>query len=160
MNNQLLLEGRWLLTPVAAEQPDPVVVVQTTCNGFTTTITGAMNMAYTLPADKIVEVKISYKDANGNDASIDGAVSWETSDAEIVNAVPPANPEADNSHVVLMPGTKIGNCQITAKADADLGTGVRELVTPFDVTVVGGEAVTGTIEPVGEQQPKPQGARR
>jgi hypothetical protein len=32
---------------------------------------------------------------------------------------------------------------------------VRELVTLLDVTVVGGEAVAGTITPVGEVEPKP-----
>jgi hypothetical protein len=62
---------------------------------------------------------------------------------------------ADNSHVVLVPGTKTGNVQVSATADADLGSGVRNIVTLLDVTVVGGEAVAGTITPVGEPQPKP-----
>lgn len=112
-------------------------------------------MAYTLPADKMVELSISYKDANGNPASIDGAVEWDSSDAEVARVDPlQATPTDDNSHVILVPGTKVGNCQISAKADADQGDGVRELVTLLDVTVVGGEAVTGTIEP-GEAKPKP-----
>ena len=115
-------------------------------------------MAYTLPADKQVQLKISYKDKNGNPASIDGAVTWESSDTGIARLEPVASPQPDNATVMLVPGTQIGNCQVSAKADADLGSGVRELVTLLDVTVVGGEAVTGTIEPVGEAVPVPEGA--
>jgi hypothetical protein len=40
-----------------------------------------------------------------------------------------------------------------ATADADLGDGVRELNTLLDVTLVAGEAVTGTINVVGDPQP-------
>ena len=57
--------------------------------------------------------------------------------------------------VMLKPGDQIGDCQISCKADADMGEGVRELVTLLDVTVVGGEAVAGTITPVGEAKAKP-----
>jgi hypothetical protein len=39
--------------------------------------------------------------------------------------------------------------QITATADADLGAGVRNLVTVCDITIVAGEAVAGTIAPIG-----------
>ena len=46
-----------------------------------------------------------------------------------------------------------GTAQITATADADLGEGVRELITLLDVNVVAGEAVAGTISVVGSAQP-------
>ena len=157
MSKDLILEGRIRLTIVdPAPSPSLTAVVTARYDGFITTSTGG-SMAYTLPADKQVELKISYVDANNNPATIDGAVTWETSDAEIASCSPVTDdPLEDNSHVVLVPGSKVGNCQITAKADADLGSGVRELVTPFDVTVVGGEAIAGTIEPVGEATDKPQ----
>lgn len=114
-------------------------------------------MSYKLPADKIVGLAISYVDANGNPAVIDGAVTWESSDDEIatIAGVESNPPDETNSHVMLVPGTKVGQCQISAKADADLGQGVRELITLLDVEVVGGEAVAGTITPEGEPQPKP-----
>jgi hypothetical protein len=113
-------------------------------------------MAYTLPADKTVQLQIAYVDANGNPATIDGAVAWESSNPEVADVESlPVQQGAAGSVVQLVPGSTIGNCQISAKADADLGTGVRELVTLLDVTVVGGEAVTGTISPVGEPTPKP-----
>lgn len=112
-------------------------------------------MAYTLPADKMVGLKISYVDKNNNPATIDGAVVWQSSDPNIARVEPPVPPEADNSTVNLVPGTAVGNCQVSAQADADLGAGVRQLVTLLDVTIVGGEAVTGTITPTGEPVPLP-----
>ena len=42
---------------------------------------------------------------------------------------------------------------MTATADADLGEGVRRLTTVCDIEVVAGEAVSGTIQPVGEPEP-------
>lgn len=117
-------------------------------------------MAYTLPSDKVVKLQIAYVDANGNPARVDGPVVWDSSDEDIahidpftVQPVPDGLP--DNGVVMLVPGTKTGNCQISATADADLGDGVRNLVTLMDVSVVGGEAVAGTITPVGEPTPKP-----
>ena len=141
-----------------AEPAGPTVRLSATHGGITTTHTGANTMAYTLPADKQVQLQIGYVDANGNPATIDGVVTWESSDEEIASiepleATPQGTPEG--GVVTLVPGTKVGNCQVTARADADLGEGLRELVTLLDVTVVGGEAVTGTITPVGEPTPLP-----
>ena len=111
------------------------------------TISGkADTMAYTLPADKVVDVRVSYQDANGNPAVVDGPVQWESSNTAI------ATPQADASDSQLArisPGTQIGNCQISCTADADLGAGIRQLITTMDITVVGGEAVAGSIEPTG-----------
>lgn len=126
--------------------------VTATCDRFVTTFTGGTGIMYTLPADKMVDLQISYVDKNGNPAAIDGNVTWDSSDEEIAFT---ESADPTGATVTLKPGPKIGNCQITATADADLGEGVRTLVTPFDVTVVGGEAVAGTIAPTGEQQPLP-----
>jgi hypothetical protein len=43
------------------------------------------------------------------------------------------------NEAIVRPGTKVGQAQITATADADPGTGTRELVTLMDV--VDGEAL-------------------
>jgi hypothetical protein len=51
------------------------------------------------------------------------------------------------------PRRSVGQAQVTATCDADLGDGVRELITLCDIEVVGGEAVAGTIQPVGEPDP-------
>jgi len=124
--------------------------------GVTSTHTGAEHMAYTLPADKTVKLQIAYVDANNNPAQVDGAIVWTSSDPMIADIQSlPVQQGAAGSVVQLVPGDTIGNCQITATADADLGEGVRNIVTLMDVTVVGGEAVAGTISPVGEPTPKP-----
>jgi hypothetical protein len=141
------------------EAPQWYAVVAASFEGFTATatLTGG-RMAYTLPDDRRVQLKIAYKDANGNPAAIDGAVVWSSSDAERANVEPTTPPAADNSTVWLFPGTatgSIGAAQITARADADRGQGVKEIITVFDVEVVGGEAVAGTVEPVGELEPLP-----
>ena len=49
----------------------------------------------------------------------------------------------------------IGQVQVTATADADLGAGVRNIVTPLDIVVVAGEAMSGAITPVGPAEPIP-----
>jgi hypothetical protein len=77
-------------------------------------------------------------------------VSWASSDETIARVVVDAG---DTTGASVEAQGKIGQAQITATADADLGTGVRELVTLMDLTVVAGEAVAGTIEPVGAPIP-------
>jgi hypothetical protein len=145
------------LVRVTVPAAGPLVRLSATFGGITSTHTGATHMAYTLPADKMVKLQIAYVDGAGNPAVVDGAVVWDTSDDTIAH-IDPMTPTpvgaVENGVVMLVPG-KVGNCQITARADADLGAGVRELITLMDVTVVGGEAVAGTITPVGDAIPKP-----
>lgn len=136
---------------VAREVQEVRARVTLTMDRFTVTAWGD-EMAYTLPADKQVRVKVSYVDANNNPAVVDGLVAWASSDPTI--AAVTADP-ADSQEAMIVPGTNVGQCQITATADADLGEGTRPLVTLMDLTVVGGEAVAGIIEPVGAPTPKP-----
>lgn len=130
----------------------PIAFFTVRFGGFTLTARGD-DMAYTLPADKQVSVRVSYVDANGNPATVDGAVTWESSNTDIARV---ESTGSDSFEAVVAPGAAIGQVQITARADADLGAGMRELVTLMDVTVVGGEAVAGTIAPVGEPTDKVQ----
>ena len=116
---------------------------------FTITARG-LDMAYTLAAGMQVNVQVSYVDANGNPARVDGDVSWNVSDGGVVEL----NVDNQDSTICLVKATgKTGQVQITATADADLGEGVRPLITPMDVDVVAGEAVAGTIAPVGGAEP-------
>jgi hypothetical protein len=116
------------------------------------TITAKGDVMFTLPDDKKVAVKVSYVDARGKPAKVDGAVTWSSSDDAIVSVV--VDP-ADSTKATVTPTDNLGQAQVTATADADLGTGSRELITLLDVEVVGGEAVKGTIEPVGAPVPLP-----
>lgn len=105
-------------------------------------------MAYTLASGTQIHLKVSYVDAAGNPAAVDGAVRWDSSNPTIAAVTA----ESDTTALVKAVGPT-GQAQITATADADLGAGTTELVTPMDMTVAAGEAVAGTIEPVGPAEP-------
>jgi hypothetical protein len=109
-------------------------------------------MAYTLPADRMVVVRVDYVDGAGNPAMIDGPVTWDTSAAEVVTV---DADDADSQQCTITATGLLGTAQVSAHADADLGSGTRALVTTLDVTTVAGEAVAGVISPVGEPQPIP-----
>jgi hypothetical protein len=119
------------------------VWVTSTIDGIT--VKGMAPMAYKLPNDKEVAVNIAYVDAKGNPATVDGDVQWASSDDNICTVT--AKPENQAMNALVVPGANLGNAQISATADADLGEGIREIITLFDLTVVGGEAVAGTITP-------------
>jgi len=120
-------------------------------DNFTITARGE-NMAYNLPNDKQVAVQVSYVDAKGNPTEVDGDVTWETSDDNLVMV---ESNVADTTQATITPVGQIGQVQVSCTADADLGSGIRTIVTTMDITIVAGEAVAGTIAPVGEPQPIP-----
>jgi hypothetical protein len=120
-------------------------------DGLTLTAWGD-GMAYKLPNDKMIALQVAYVDSKGNPAQVDGDVTWDTSDANIATVESNAG---DSTQAVVRPLGSVGQVQITATADADLGSGVRELITAMDVEIVAGEAIAGTITPVGEPQPIP-----
>jgi len=139
-----------LVPPPPTPPPITVRVTATYGGGFSSTLTGGTHMAYNLPNRMRIHVAVAYVDADGHPATVDGDVTWESSDEAI--AIVAADGAA--SAVVAAAGT-LGTAQITASADADLGQGTRALLTPFDVTVVAGEAVAGTVSPVGDPEPIP-----
>ena len=107
-------------------------------------------MSYTLPVDHLIVVQVGYVDAHGNAAKVDGAVAWSSSNDEIARVRVDV---ADSTMCTVTAAAGTGIAQITATADADLGEGVRELVTLLDIEVVAGEAVAGTINVVATPQP-------
>jgi len=114
---------------------------------FTVTARGE-DMAYTLGSGMQVHLKVSYVDAAGNPALVDGPVAWASSDVTVATVAA----ESDSTALVKTVGP-VGQVQISATADVDLGAGVKNLVTPMDLTVAAGEAVAGTIAPVGPAEP-------
>src|SRR5262245_29526133 len=110
----------------------------------------AKDMAYKLPSGMQVDVQVSYVDTNGNPAEVDGEVTWDSSHAGTLEV---EVDRGDSTKATIKAIGPVGQAQVTATADADLGTGTRELITPMDVEVVAGEAVSGTIAPVGEAKP-------
>ena len=76
-------------------------------------------------------------DSKGNDAQVEGEFQWSSSDESIATVV--ADPGGAGA-VVSVVGP-LGECLITAKADADLGEGVKEIIGTLPLVVVAGEAV-------------------
>jgi len=116
---------------------------------FTITARGA-NMAYTLPVDYGVKVQVAYVDGHGNPAMVDGPVQWASSDTTIAEVLADTG---DSQNALVQAKGVVGQVQISVTADADLGVGVRNIVTLMDVSVIAGEAVAGTISPVGDAIP-------
>lgn len=142
------------VTPLQIVSTPPPIRVRltTTYAGFVITTEGDKAM-YTLPADHYVKMQVAYVDAAGNPATVDGPVVWQASDEGIVRV----STDADDSTICTVePLGPLGQVQVIATADADLGTGRRALITTIDIDIVSGEAVAGTIAPVGESVPLPQ----
>jgi hypothetical protein len=116
---------------------------------FTITTEGD-HVMYTMPVDHLVSMQVSYVDAKGNPATVDGAVVWASSDDDILTAS--VDPQ-DSTICTVSAAGQVGQAQVTATADADLGEGVRQLITTADIEIVAGEAVAGSIQPLGESQP-------
>jgi hypothetical protein len=133
-------------------------VAETAAEGFSLltitfdqfTITAEGDVMYTLPIDHAVKMHVSYVDAHGNPATVDGPVIWASSDDDIVKLERDLD---DTTICVVAAAGTVGNAQVTATADADLGEGVRQLITTCDISVVAGEAVAGNITPVDAPTP-------
>lgn len=95
---------------------------------------------FTIPADKTASGAVSYVDAKGNPAQVEGAPVWSSSDPSIVDVVP----SADGFSATVTPGA-VGTAQIKVEADADLGAGVVPVIALVDVEVVAGQAVAGNV---------------
>jgi|SRR5215831_16476728 len=130
------------------EKPQPSSTLTVTDKQTSITLKG--NAMYTMPILYAVGLQVKYVDAGGNPARVDGEVEWASSDPAVVTIQPDTQ---DTSKCGIASTDNVGTAQVTATADADLGSGVRELITILDVTVVAGEAVAGTIAPVGSAEP-------
>lgn len=142
--------GNVLKIMEVAEEPRPrgCSKLTMTFEQFVVTAEGD-HVMYNLPIDHTVKMQVSYTDAAGNPAQVDGEVEWFPANPEIAAIEVDAN---DGTICKVIP-VALGRTQVSAKADADLGEGVRELLTVCDIMIVAGEAVAGSIQPAGEQEP-------
>ena len=85
----------------------------------------------------------------GNPAALDGVLSWESSDPGIIVL------EVGKDGLVCTATTvgPLGVAQVTARGDADLGDGVREVIGVLDIEVLPGEAVSLNLG-AGVPEPK------
>lgn len=86
------------------------------------------------------DLSIQPVDKKGQPAQIDGTPVWSSSDSAIVTV----NPGSDGLSAVVVAGN-IGTAQVNVTVDADLGSGVTEIVGVLDVQVTAGAAVSVTI---------------
>jgi hypothetical protein len=106
-----------------------------------------------LPANASATVEATFINANGLPVEVQGEVTWASSNEAIVRV---EADDEDDTMATLTAGPSAGSATVTAKADADLGEGVREVTATLDVVVIArGEAVGGEITPVGIDQGLP-----
>jgi hypothetical protein len=114
-------------------------------DGSTLTVK-ADTMAYTLQVGKGINVKLSFVDVAGNAATVQ-TTSWASSNE--ANATVTQSPDDQSAAKIASVGP-LGTAQIVATSDVDLGEGVKNKATTFDLTLVAGEAMLGTIDVVGD----------
>ena len=107
-------------------------------------------MAYTLPVDMSIGIAVTYADREGNVVDLpQGNVAWESSDETILKIV--VQPD-DDQRARMVPGGTLGNAQVTCTGTNPSGS---KVIATLDVTIVAGDAITGTIQPEGQPEPLP-----
>lgn len=89
-----------------------------------------------------VSVSVSYVDAKGKPAKVDGVPVWAASDPAIVDSVTPA---ADGMSAELHITDTVGASQLSVTADVDLGEGVKSLESVDTISVMAAEAVAANF---------------
>ena len=96
---------------------------------------------------KVTEAKkfaIKIVDKFGNDAKVDGAPAWASSDDSLVDIAV----DADGMSAVVTPKGQVGSLAVQVKADADLGAGVVDLLGEVDLELIAGDAESISISEV------------
>ncbi|MGL5934393.1 MAG: hypothetical protein ACRCZI_02100 [Cetobacterium sp.] len=94
-------------------------------------------MAAILKMDEKISANVTFKDAKGNLAPVDGVPEWSVSNPTVVAmTVAP-----DGMSAEFMP-IAVGETQVSVRADARLGPSVVEIVGLGDLSVIASEATT------------------
>lgn len=96
---------------------------------------------FTLPDDKTASAAVSYVDAKGNPAKVEGKPVWSSSDDTVLKVTA----ADDGMSATIEPVGPLGVAQVKVEADADLGAGVSPIITLADVEVAAGTAVAGNV---------------
>lgn len=91
-----------------------------------------------LPISKKLPLILSVVDLKGNPAVVDGLPVWALSDESLATL----EVAADGMSAMVVPVGPLGKVIVQAKADADMGAGVKEILGQMEVEMVAGEAVT------------------
>lgn len=94
-----------------------------------------------LTDEQKVQLSINPVTAAGNPAKVDDLPVWTSSDEDIITL----EVSEDGMSAWAKTVGNLGSVQLTAKADADLGEGIREIVAVLDIKVKAAEAVALSI---------------
>lgn len=94
-----------------------------------------------LTDEQQVTLAVAFTTAAGNAAKVDGLPVWKSSDETVATVTA----SADGLSALVVAQGALGTAQIAATADADLGTGVREVVGVIDIEVHAAEAVSALV---------------
>ena len=100
-------------------------------------------MAFTMSDSQQTNCSVVFVDKKGNPAPVDGVPQWLVDNPNVL-ALAPA---ADGMSCLVSAVGPLGDATVTVKADADLGSGVTEVIGTLAVTITGGTATTVTITP-------------
>ncbi len=89
-----------------------------------------------------VTVTVSFVDAKGKPAKVDGVPTFAASDPMIVDSV---TPSADGMSATLHITDTVGVSQLTVSADVDVGDGVNSVDFVDTVSVIAGDAVAANF---------------
>jgi hypothetical protein len=107
-------------------------------------------METSLTGSQQVSAMLKFVDSAGNPAVVEGIPTW----AIDMPAVIAVDVSADGLTGTVRALGPLGTANLTVRADADLGTGVTEIIGTGVVNVVAGQAVTVEIQfGTPEEQP-------
>ena len=104
---------------------------------------GETIMGFALTANQLVNVTVEFKDKKGNAATVDGIPEWLTDNSELLSLTP----SPDGLSCVVAAVGPLGTATVTLRADADMGSGVVEVLGTLEVDVGPGSATVVTLTP-------------
>ena len=96
-----------------------------------------------------VNLTVTFQDAAGNAATVDGVPAWTSSDPTIITLTVAADGLSADA---ITTGT-LGTSQVSVAADADMGSGVTTITGVLDIEVQAAAAVTALVA-AGAPTPK------
>jgi len=97
----------------------------------------------TIKDNQEFDVTLSFTDAGGNPASVDGVPQWSVDNTTALTVTP----AADGMSAVVSANGPVGTGQVTVTADADLGTGTTTITGVLAVEVLAGDATVIQLNP-------------
>ena len=91
-----------------------------------------------LKVSQKLPLSIAIADRFGNPAKVDGVPQWAVSDESVASL----EVAEDGMSAMLVPVGPVGIVMVQAKADADMGEGVKEILGEMEVEMIAGDAET------------------